>query len=507
MGRTRVTSIAASPSLVGAITALIATVAVFLAYNANNGLPFVPTYRVSAILDNGYRLTANNDVRLGGNLIGAIESIETVQLDDGSAGAKLNMRLDKTVAPLPASTRVAVRQKSTFGLKYIDLRRGSAAGGTFDEGAIIPLSNAQVEVVDFDDIYNTFDVETVSNVRLNLQTLSAALAGRGAAINQAVEALAPLARDLKPVMETLGAPRTRLRRFVSEAGDLARTLAPVAEQQADLFTTMADTFAAISADPAKLRETFAETPPTLRAGIDVFPGQRAFLRNATRLTNELRPAARELTRALPALNDAVRVGTPVLERSPELSERLEGTFRSLDALVSAPTTKITINRLGEAVDSLKPTIDHVGPFQTVCNYWNTTWYHLWNHLSEEDPIGTAQRQFVISAPPSEEAHGSLANYSGIPATGQREPDGVFDPDRIPVGRGVAYGLAVKQDLKDNGFDIPDDELDDAMCAAGQTGYALGKQLAPGQRASDPSLNQPYPIEIGTTYTGRARRPR
>ena len=33
---------AASPTLVGAITTLIVILAVFLAYNANNGLPFVP---------------------------------------------------------------------------------------------------------------------------------------------------------------------------------------------------------------------------------------------------------------------------------------------------------------------------------------------------------------------------------------------------------------------------------------------------------------------------------
>ena len=42
--------LAASPTMVGAITTLIVIVAVFLAYNANNGLPFVPVYRVSVEL-------------------------------------------------------------------------------------------------------------------------------------------------------------------------------------------------------------------------------------------------------------------------------------------------------------------------------------------------------------------------------------------------------------------------------------------------------------------------
>ena len=41
-------SIFGSPVLVGSLTVLIVIVAVFLAYNANSGLPFVPTYELKA---------------------------------------------------------------------------------------------------------------------------------------------------------------------------------------------------------------------------------------------------------------------------------------------------------------------------------------------------------------------------------------------------------------------------------------------------------------------------
>ena len=49
-------SLAASPTMVGAVTTLIVIVAVFLAYNANSGLPFVPVYRVSLEIPNSPRL-------------------------------------------------------------------------------------------------------------------------------------------------------------------------------------------------------------------------------------------------------------------------------------------------------------------------------------------------------------------------------------------------------------------------------------------------------------------
>ena len=73
-------AIAASPTIVGAITTLIVVVAVFLAYNANNGLPFVPVYRVSVIVPNAARLVPNNEVRIGGTRVGVVESIDAVRL-------------------------------------------------------------------------------------------------------------------------------------------------------------------------------------------------------------------------------------------------------------------------------------------------------------------------------------------------------------------------------------------------------------------------------------------
>ena len=76
MSRRPAASIVASPVLVGAVTVLVAIVAVFLAYNANNGLPFVPVYRVSVDIPNGARATNANEIRIGGtpySVIGLLE--------------------------------------------------------------------------------------------------------------------------------------------------------------------------------------------------------------------------------------------------------------------------------------------------------------------------------------------------------------------------------------------------------------------------------------------------
>ena len=75
-------SIVASPVLVGAVTTLIVIVSVFLAYNANTGLPFVPTYNLRAELPGGANLVPGNEVRLGGFRVGIDVQLEAGQSTD-----------------------------------------------------------------------------------------------------------------------------------------------------------------------------------------------------------------------------------------------------------------------------------------------------------------------------------------------------------------------------------------------------------------------------------------
>ena len=65
-------SIVANPVLVGAVTTLVVVVAVFLAYNANNGLPFVPTRSLNVQIANGAELVHGNEVRSGGFRVGVV---------------------------------------------------------------------------------------------------------------------------------------------------------------------------------------------------------------------------------------------------------------------------------------------------------------------------------------------------------------------------------------------------------------------------------------------------
>ena len=134
MSRGRAGSLAASPTLVGAVTVLVVVVAVFLSYQANQGLPFVPTYRVSATLPNANTLVPGNEVRIGGIRVGQINEISPTVVETTNAegetvtdvAAKVDMELIEDLNPLPEDTQVIVRSRSALGLKYLDLKRGTS---------------------------------------------------------------------------------------------------------------------------------------------------------------------------------------------------------------------------------------------------------------------------------------------------------------------------------------------------------------------------------------------
>src|SRR5215218_6993392 len=260
--RGRGAGIAGNPVLIGAATVLVVIVAVFLSYNANQGLPFVPSYALKAQVPSAANLVRGNEVRIGGTRVGSVDSIDVERRDDGTNVAVLGLKLERSVSPLPTDSTVLIRSRSALGLKYVELKRGTSDQG-FDDGATIPLANATPTPVEFDEFTNMFDDDTRAAAQANLRGFGDAFAGRGASLNQAIGALAPLLEDIIPVARNLSSRETNLRRFVSELADAARTVAPVAETQAQLFVNLDRTFAALRAVRPFIQESIAEGPETL----------------------------------------------------------------------------------------------------------------------------------------------------------------------------------------------------------------------------------------------------
>src|ERR1700681_4223487 len=138
MNRRRGGSLAGSPLLIGAVTTLIVLVAVFLSYNANNGLPFVPTYNIKVELPQGSGLQPSNQVRIAGSRVGLVNSLSPRENPNtGRVTAIASLKLEKGFEPLPADTRANVLSVSAIGLKYLELEKGTSRT-TLKAGSTIP---------------------------------------------------------------------------------------------------------------------------------------------------------------------------------------------------------------------------------------------------------------------------------------------------------------------------------------------------------------------------------
>ena len=408
--------------MVGAVTTLIVIVAVFLAYNANNGLPFVPVYRVSVEIPNAARLGNNNEIRIGGTRVGVVESIEPVVNEAQRAdradglrrlrtlpssppiGARLNLKLDKTAEPLPAGLglprplpldlrpqvpgdRPRHRAGRARGLRLQRPERRRRRTPTSSAATSRPTPRPLRETIpeqaqdgcfqpqtEFDAIANTFDTKTRENARDEPPRLRQRVRRPRDVAERRDRGPQPAARRTsRPVSRVLADPSTRLRRFFGELADTARIVAPVSDQQAQLFTNAA-------------RSRSRRSRPTPRRSRRRSPrarrrcGRRStrcrasgeFLAELAELSRRLRPGVQDLRLALPSPEQRGRGRHARCSAGRrDLNRDLRATLTELrqpDRPAGDQGSRST--RLDQTLDEAKPLLRWVVPAQTVCNYWN-----------------------------------------------------------------------------------------------------------------------------------------
>jgi phospholipid/cholesterol/gamma-HCH transport system substrate-binding protein len=470
-----------NPVLIGAVTVLVTLVAVFLAYNSNSGLPFVPTRELKVNVSDGSELVVGNEVREGGFQVGLLADMRPVRLSAGQVGAQLTLQLSKKNGNVPVDSRASIKPLSLLGLKYVDITRGQSRKLVAD-GGVLPISRTTVPV-QVDDIFNMFNDKTRVAIQQDLAGYGTVLAGRGSALNDTLYSLPSLLGHLQPVAHYLSQPSTGLVRFFNGLNEFMGAVAPVAHTNVLLFRDMATTFGAISRDPNALEQTIARSPSTLDVSTASLRVQQPFLGDLATFGRFMTPATAALNQALPILNPALEAGTRTLARSPVLNAKLQRLMSALKRLAQAPGTNVAINGLADTTTTLNPMIRYLGPFQTVCNYWNYWWTFLSEHISEQTQYGLAQRV--------------LLNFGDATQPNNIGQQGAVQPANGQAGgpeflHGPNYGAAI-------------DNLGNADCETGQRGYPKKLNYFDPQGRnldSDPHT----PGNQGPTFAGRTRVP-
>jgi virulence factor Mce-like protein len=415
MDRRRRSSLAASPLLIGAVTTLIVLVAVYLSYNANNGLPFIPTYNVKVALPEASGLQPTNQVRMAGTRVGSVSSLSPHQdPSTGQVTAIANLKLEKSVEPLPADTRAIVRSVSSIGLKYLELEKGVARRGLSD-GSTIPVSQTH-ESVEIDQLFNMFDAKTRTAIQQNTNAFGDGLAGRGIGLNNTIATLRPLVTKAVPVLHNLASPQTDLREFFPALDRVASQSAPVADAQARFFSDLDTFFTAWAGVSHSLEAAIVGGPPSLRQAIHSLPFQAPFIENATEFMRLLRPSANLLISVAPPLSRALAVGTVNLRAATALNSELASSAQAFQEFAQNPVVSLSLEEFTQTLLYANPVLAGITPAQTYCNYLTLAFRNIASVSAENVGVGTLDRALTVLSPngPNNEGYPS-ATYAHGPS--------------------------------------------------------------------------------------------
>jgi ABC-type transporter Mla subunit MlaD len=428
-----------SPVLIGALTVLVMVVGVVLAFQANNGLPFVPRYTLHIEVSNAEELTHGAEIHMGGALIGSVSSVTATRTKAGTPIAVIDAQINKNVEPLPVNTHFTIRMKGAIGEKFLDVALGHGKR-TWPNGATVPLGHASA-LVDLDQVLDMYTPPTQVGVQDTTLGFGQALAGRGNDLNQAIGNFVPLLTNLAPVMRNLASSKSDLAGFIRGLSSFAAALAPVSTQEADLYVNLDTTFKALAgvATPY-LQDWIAQTPPTFQSVIDDAPSIEPFALNTAELFRKLAPGFASLPESAPVLAAAFSAGAKNLPGTAKFDQQTVGLAKSLALYGEDSTVQAGLKRLTLTSSSLIKPLQFLAPVQATCNYVTLFLRNIASSLSDNIGTGTVLRTLLVfidndvaggEGSPSSVPYTSYGTEGSAGANGRESDHGLLHLDLNP----------------------------------------------------------------------------
>jgi virulence factor Mce-like protein len=287
-------------------------------------------YRVAAIFDTAKGMVAGQHVKIAGAVVGRVDRVELTR----SLKARLVLSVDRRFAPFHADASCRILPEGLISENFVACDPGSAGAallGTSDGMPTVALARTAVPT-SLQDVLNVFAAPTSDRIRILIDQLGLATAGRGENIsdllrraNPALQASSRLLRTVNRQRDDLAAAVTHTDRVVAElatrdqevrgfVGNTGRVLQTTAAHRRSLGSAVRRLPALLAASRpafADLDRTISATRPLLRSLRVAAPGLQAVTRDVPPFAAAARGVLRD---ASPVADDArrtIRVAAPV----------------------------------------------------------------------------------------------------------------------------------------------------------------------------------------------------
>ena len=451
--------ISGQPALLGGIAVLLAIVAIYIVYNADSGLPYVPRYEVRVVLPDAEHFGKTGDVRMAGWLVGRVGDRRLQVLPDGRTRAVLELKLEKKLEPLPADTTVRMRSQSTLGGNYVELLPGQSKQPLAGTPPVIHAEHAP-KPVSLSDSLSAYDKRTRAAFARYLGGAGDSLVGRGTALNRVIGVAPDTMAHLDGAMRVLASDDSDLAGFIRGFARLNEGLVPVAAEQAGLFRGLDLTLGAMASVREDVAAATEAAPPLFESGIRGFPAQRGLVRETSRLFAALRPGLHAVRGASSDLA-AATTGSPRAFRAlTRLSPALARSGRTLSRFARHPAVLPALRALEGTFTALSATVSDLERGQTVCNYPGVALRNLISVLSDGTSTGNLLNVGAVLVVPVPNGEIGPAD---APANGPREDNHLHSTVTPLAGRG-----------------------DPPECESGNETYAIGRQAIAGAPGRQPA---------------------
>jgi phospholipid/cholesterol/gamma-HCH transport system substrate-binding protein len=312
-------------------------------------------HRYKLTFQNAAQLVSGNQVLIGGQPVGSVESIDLT--DDNLAEIEISSEQE-----LHEGTTATIRATSLSGVAnhYISISPGPNSNPSLEEGATLGLGSTTTEV-DLDQFLNTFPTPVRRALGQFVRGNATQFSGRGEDANETFKYFGPALNRAGAFVGELNSDQRLLERFVVSSSKLSTAVAARGEQLSSAISNASTAFGAIAGQNEALDRTLRALPPFMRQANTTFVNLRAALDDLDPLVETAKPATKNLAPFLAELRPVLSKAVPVF-RNLRLGARRKGFANdTAEALTFLPLVQERAARAfphaEQGIEAFQPTLD------------------------------------------------------------------------------------------------------------------------------------------------------
>jgi phospholipid/cholesterol/gamma-HCH transport system substrate-binding protein len=294
--------------------------------------------RYRLLFETGGQLVPDNEVLIGGQPVGSVESVELT--DNGEAEVEIS--IDRV---LHEGTSAVIRSTSLSGIanRYISITPGPDNAPALADNQVITQVDTTTPV-DLDQLFNALKEPERKGLQDIIQGSATAYAGRAAEANETYKYLSPAISATDQLIQQLMKDERVFTEFLTSG---ARVVTAVAERRDDLSGLVSNSNEALGAIASQNRNfdrALRALPPALRQANTTFFNLRATLDDLDPFVETAKDTTKNLAPFLADLKPVVKKSVPVFH-DLRLSVNRKGKNNDLaDAFAKLPSVDAAAQR-------------------------------------------------------------------------------------------------------------------------------------------------------------------